>query len=350
MRDSMVQDEVDEHLLPVFLEEASDILPQVGSAMRAWRERSEDKAPGRSLHRSLHTLKGSARMAGAMRVGNLMHHMEERVVQAMSQAQPDAAFMDELKNCFDGIANALEQLRNVDPAAAVPTAPQADEAPVALSAPTHANPELRQSLLAARMAPFANISERLYRIVRQTCKELNKEARLELGGAETKIDRRVLGRMTAPLEHMLRNAIAHGLESPQQRAHAGKPPTGVICLSLYQESDEMIFELSDDGAGINIAHLRQKAAELGVPQTDEGVGGEQALQLISTPGLTTATEVTEISGRGVGMDVVRSEITALGGQIEVSSEPGEGTRFIIRLPRTLTAARQNCEGRPMGLQ
>lgn len=333
----VVQDEVDEYLLPVFMEEAGDIFPQIGGNMRAWREQPEDKALGRSLHRSLHTLKGSARMAGAMRIGELIHDMEERVVQAMSQARHDPAFMDELENCFDGIAHALEQLRNEGQAAVGAAAHQDDKPHAVFSEQTHLNPDLRQNLLATRLAPFASISERLYRIVHQTCKELNKEARLELSGTEVKLDRRVLGKMTPPLEHMLRNAIAHGLESPQQRERAGKPPTGVICLSLYQKNNEVIFELSDDGAGINITRLRQKAAELGMSLADEEISDEQAMQLIFTPGLTTATEVTQISGRGVGLDVVRSEITALGGRIEVFSKRGEGACFISHLPRTIMA-------------
>ena len=454
-----VQDDTDEHLLPIFLEEANDIFPQIGSELRAWCERPEDKALGRSLQRSLHTLKGSARMAGAMHVGELTHHMEERVVQAMAQAQHDATFGDELESCLDGIANALEQLRDetsLADQAAVAAAPQdtaqrtmpaamlrvrsdtvdrlvneageisvarsrieaelrsfksgllelidsvsrlrgqlreveiqaesqmqarvslsedtaekfdplefdrftrfqeltrfmnesahdvltvqqallknLDEASAALTAQTYLNRELQRNLMLIRMVPFANISERLHRVVRQTCKELNKKAKLELRGDEVELDRSVLDKMTAPLEHMLRNAIAHGLENPQQRERMGKPPTGVICLSLRQEGNEVIFECSDDGAGINLARLRQKAVELGMPPLDENASDEQVMQLIFTSGLTTATEVTEISGRGIGMDVVRSEITALGGRIEVSSKRGKGTRFISHLPLTL---------------
>ncbi|MDE2118644.1 MAG: response regulator, partial [Betaproteobacteria bacterium] len=457
-----VTQEGGEHLLPIFLEDANDIFPQVGSDMRAWCGRPEEVALGRSLQRSLHTLKGSARMAGAMHVGDLTHHMEERVVQALSQAQHDATFWDELENCYDGIADALEQLRSAKPMAdqaivgagllrdtaqrAMPAAmlrvrsgtvdrlvnqageisvtraraeaelhgfkdgllelvdsvnrlrgqlreieiqaesqmqarvslfestaekfdplefdrftrlqeltrfmnesvhdvltvqqtllKNLDKASAALAAQTYLNRELQQNLMAIRMVPFASISERLYRIVRQTCKEMGKQASLELHGAEVELDHNVLDRMTAPLEHMLRNAIDHGLESPQQRERAGKPPIGVIRLSLHQENNEVIFEFSDDGAGINLARLRQKAVELGLPQLDENASDEQVMQLISTPGLTTATEVSEVSGRGVGMDVVRSEITALGGRIEVSSKRGKGTRFISHLPRTLMA-------------
>jgi len=461
-QERVVQDDTDEHLLPIFLEEANDIFPQIGSDLRAWCERPEDKALGRSLQRSLHTMKGSARMAGAMHVGDLTHHMEERVVQAMAQAQHDATFGDELESCLDGIANALEQLRDeksfadqvaAGAAASEDTAQRAmptamlrvrsdtvdrlvneageisvtrsrieaelrsfkagllelidsvsrlrgqlreveiqaegqmqarislsedtaekfdplefdrftrlqeltrfmnesahdvltvqqallknlDEASAALSTQTYLNRELQRNLMLIRMVPFANISERLYRVVRQTCKELGKKARLELCGTEVELDRNVLDKMTAPLEHMLRNAIAHGLESPQQRERAGKPPTGTIRLALHQENNEVIFELSDDGAGINLVQLRQKAVELGMPQMDENVSDEQTMQLIFTPGLTTATEVTEISGRGVGMDVVRSEITALGGRIEVSSKRGKGMRFVSHLPLTLMA-------------
>ena len=212
-----------------------------------------------------------------------------------------------------------------------------DEASAALSAQFYLNRELQQNLMALRMVPFASISERLHRIVRQTCKELNKKASLELRGTTVELDRGVLDRMTAPLEHLLRNAIAHGVESPQQRERAGKPPIGVIRLSLRQEGNEVIFEFSDDGAGINLVRLRQKAVEFGLPPMDEKASDEQVMQLIFTPGLTTATVVTEVSGRGVGMDVVRSEVTALGGRIEVSSKRGKGARFIIHLPLTMVA-------------
>jgi chemosensory pili system protein ChpA (sensor histidine kinase/response regulator) len=181
---------------------------------------------------------------------------------------------------------------------------------------------------------FASISKRLYRIVRQTGKDLGKKANLELRGTEIELDRGVLEKMTAPFEHLLRNAIAHGLESPQQRESAGKPPIGDIRLSLRQENNEAIFEFVDDGAGLDVDGLRRKAVEMGLLRAGATASDGQVMQLIFAPGLSTAKEVTAISGRGVGMDVVRSEIAALGGRIAVSSGPGEGTCFVIRLPLT----------------
>jgi chemosensory pili system protein ChpA (sensor histidine kinase/response regulator) len=190
-------------------------------------------------------------------------------------------------------------------------------------------------LMNVRMVSFNSIADRLYRIVRQTGKELNKRANLELQGTNVELDRSVLEKMIAPFEHLLRNSIVHGLETDQQRAQSGKLPIGEIRLSVRQESNEVVFEFSDDGAGLNYAKLREKAIVNGSLQADEEVSDDQLAQLIFTPGLSTATEITEIAGRGIGMDVVRSEITGLGGRIDVSSKRGEGTRFLIHLPLTL---------------
>jgi chemosensory pili system protein ChpA (sensor histidine kinase/response regulator) len=186
-----------------------------------------------------------------------------------------------------------------------------------------------------RMVSFNSITNRLYRIVRQTGKELNKRANLELQGTNVELDRSVLEKMIAPLEHLLRNSIVHGLENDQLRAQSGKLPIGEIRLSVRQESNEVVFEFSDDGAGLNFAKLREKAIANGSLQADEEVSDDQLAQLIFTPGLSTATEITEVAGRGIGMDVVRSEIVALGGRIDVRSKRGAGTQFLIHLPLTL---------------
>jgi chemosensory pili system protein ChpA (sensor histidine kinase/response regulator) len=474
-----IQDDVDEQLLPIFLEEAQDLHPQIGSDLRAWRDNSGDAKLGQRLQRSLHTLKGSARMAGAMRLGELTHRVESRVDLAIAQARYDAALWEEMDNYLDRISHAIDRLRGVvveeentlpssDQAAAVvalddtmglsktqaisasvldrvtqsallrvrsdtvdrlvneageisvarlrvetelrdmktalleltgsidrlhkqlreieihaesqmqahtslggdsaekfdplefdrftrfqeltrfmnesvhdvQTVQQTllrnlDETASALSAQNHINRELQQSLLSIRMVPFAGVGERLYRIVRQTGKELGKKANLELRGTELELDRSVLEKMTAPFEHLLRNAISHGLESPAEREQKGKPPIGEVRLSLRQENNEVVFEFSDDGAGLDLPRLRAKAVAHGLLQADEDASDEQIMQLIFASGMSTASEVTEISGRGVGMDVVRSEITALGGRIDVSSVAGQGARFMIRLPLTL---------------
>jgi chemosensory pili system protein ChpA (sensor histidine kinase/response regulator) len=490
-RGRVVHDEVDDQLLPIFLEEAQELFPQIGSTLRAWRDKPEDPQLGRNLQRSLHTLKGSARMAGAMRLGELTHRVEDRVDLAVKSGELNDELWNELDNYLDRINSAIEHLQNphaataeIEEAAAetaevshaVVEAPAKDkfeitqsipkqalevgaeraiqaallrvrsdtvdrlvneagevsvarsraelelrelkksvleltesanrlrkqlreieihaegqmearttvsgesaekfdplefdrftrfqevtrfmnesvhdvqtvqqtllknlaETEAALAAQSQLNRDLQQGLMAIRMVPFASVSERLYRIVRQTCKELGKRANLELAGTEVELDRSVLEKMTAPFEHLLRNAVAHGLETPDKRQSAGKEPIGEINLTLRHESNEVVFEFSDDGAGLDIARVRQKAIENGVLQEGEEISDESAMQLIFTPGLSTALEITEIAGRGVGLDVVRSEITALGGRIDVASEPGRGVRFTIHLPLTLAVTK-----------
>jgi chemotaxis protein histidine kinase CheA len=321
----IVEDDIDQELLPLFLEEADELYPQIGNTLQAMRAQSDDALQARKLQRSLHTLKGSARMAGAMRVGELVHRMEAQA--AANGAQRSAPFWDELQNQFENIGKMIDLLR---------THVAAEGAP----ATTEESTEQR--------VPFDSIVKRLYRIVRQTGKELGKKANLELRGTEVELERNVLEKLTAPFEHLLRNAIAHGLEDPQQRESVGKPPIGDIRLSLHRENSEAVFELMDDGAGLDVDSLRRKAEEMGLLQTDAEASNRQVMQLIFAPGLSTASEVTPISGRGVGMDVVHNEINALGGRIAVVSKRGEGTCFIIRLPLSHVAGRttlldgQNC--------
>lgn len=470
----VVHDEVDDQLLPIFLEEAHELYPQIGATLRAWRAAPHDAQLGRDLQRSLHTLKGSSRMAGAMRLGELTHRVEDRVDQAIVQQSLDDALWNELDAYLDRIAHAIEELQNphdaparvasvTAPTAAVPQkaavldigaerANQAgllrvradivdrlvneagevsvtrsrietelrslkaglmeltdsvqrlrrqvreieiqaegqmqarvhiaganaeqfdplefdrftrfqeltrfmnesvhdvqtvqhallknlDEASAALASQSNLNRDVQQGLMSIRMVPFSSISERLYRILRQTGKELGKRANLELVGTSIELDRSVLEKMTAPFEHLLRNAIAHGLEEPKQRELNGKNPIGEIRLNLRQESNEVVFEFSDDGVGLDLALIKQKALESGLITEGDSLNDEQVMQFIFRAGLSTAREVTEVSGRGVGMDVVRSEIAALGGRIDVASEKGRGVRFSIHLPLTLAVTK-----------
>lgn len=472
-----VYDDVDEQLLPVFLEEAEDLCPQISAALRAWREPPHDEQQVPLLKRLLHTMKGSARMVGAMRIGEIAHEMEDQVL-ASGQLQDEAGYWEKLESDFDRILALLEELRGGKPAAEikeavvprrrasdqpagierradrralepgaeravlgnmlrvradvvdrlvneageisvarsrmeaemrvlkeglleltasvmrlrqqlreveiqaesqmqarvslardhaeqfdplefdrftrlqeltrfmnesvhdVQTVQQAmlknlEETAVVMLAQGRLNRELQQGLMNVRMVSFNSITDRLYRIVRQTGKELNKRANLELQGTNVELDRSVLEKMIAPFEHLLRNAIVHGLEDHQLRAHSGKLPIGEIRLSVRQENNEIVFEFSDDGAGLDVEKLREKAIANGTLRADDELSEQQLAQLIFTPGLSTASEVTEIAGRGIGMDVVRSEIAALGGRIDVSSRRGEGTRFLIHLPLTL---------------
>ena len=186
-----------------------------------------------------------------------------------------------------------------------------------------------------RAVPFSNLNERLYRIVRQTARELGKQAELQIEGAEVELDRSILERIGAPLEHMLRNALAHGLELPAARLAAGKPESGRIIVSLRQEANEIALVLSDDGAGIDVAKLYQKAIDKGIVAADQSLTEAEKVQLVFASGLSTADSISQLAGRGVGMDVVRSEITGIGGRIDIVTARGQGTTFTIYLPLTL---------------
>jgi chemosensory pili system protein ChpA (sensor histidine kinase/response regulator) len=194
---------------------------------------------------------------------------------------------------------------------------------------------VQQELMRMRAVPFANLTERLHRVVRQAARELDKQAELEIEGAEVELDRSVLERIGAPLEHMLRNALAHGIESPSQRAAAGKPETGRIVLALRQEANEIALVLSDDGAGIDLARLHQKAIDKSIVSKTQQLTDAEKAQLIFASGLSTAEAVTELAGRGVGMDVVRNEIATIGGRIDIATTRGQGTSFAVYLPLTL---------------
>ncbi|MGA8862830.1 MAG: Hpt domain-containing protein [Gallionella sp.] len=470
-----VSDDVDEQLLPVFLEEADDLCPKISEGLRLWRVAPHDQQQVPILKRLLHTMKGSARMVGAMRIGEIAHEMEDRV-QAATQLSDEAGYWDGLESDFDRITSLLKELRGGKPAEEAKLVPgrRAEDQPVGVErrgdrrstepameraqlgnmlrvrsdvvdrlvneaseisvsrsrmetemrvlkeslleltgsvvrlrqqlreveiqaesqmqarvtlakdnaeqfdplefdrftrlqeltrfmnesvhdvhtvqqsmlqnleqtatvmlAQGRLNRDLQQGLMNVRMVSFNSITDRLYRIVRQTGKELNKRANLELQGTNVELDRSVLEKMIAPFEHLLRNSIVHGLENEEQRAKSGKLPIGEIRLSVRQEGNEVEFAFSDDGAGLNFAKLREKAIANGTLRSDELVSDDQLAQLIFTPGLSTANEITEIAGRGIGMDVVRSEISSLGGRIEVSSKRGEGTLFLIYLPLTL---------------
>jgi chemosensory pili system protein ChpA (sensor histidine kinase/response regulator) len=179
---------------------------------------------------------------------------------------------------------------------------------------------------------FSSIGDRLYRVARQTSKELGRRVNLEIIGGDVALDCAVLENLTAPLEHLLRNAIAHGIEAPEQRELLGKPVIGEICLSLSREKNGIVIEFSDDGTGLDLAKLRTQAVDRKLIPKDWKLSDQQATQLIFLPGLSTAPEVTEISGRGIGLDVVRSEVNALGGSLDVASMPGQGLVFTICLP------------------
>lgn len=462
-----VNDDIDEQLLPIFLEEAQELMPLIGVDLRQWRLQPDNAQFGESLRRTLHTLKGSARMAGAMRLGEVTHNLETRLLAAGEE--PNTEVFDALDSDFDLVTELYDALsgksKAAEPAAkpAAPTVATAlaapvmglhdadlvkasvrvradlidrlvnqagevsisrsrieaemlalkqslfdltdnvtrlrsqlreieiqaesqmqarfvltqeshqtfdplefdrfsrlqeltrfmaesvndvqtiqhnllknfDESTAALQQQGRMTKDLQQELMRVRMVPFSSISERLYRIVRQTSKEVGKKVNLELRGGRVEIDRSVLEKMTSPFEHMLRNAIDHGIENAEQRSKTGKPEFGEIQVDVRQEGNELVLTLKDDGAGLGLARIHAKALEKGLMQDGEVLSDNQLMQLIFAPGFSTASQISQISGRGIGMDVVQNEIHDLGGRVEVDSSEGKGTTFIIHLPLTL---------------
>ena len=478
---------VDIEILNLFQEEADELLPMIGNELRAWRANPSAVEHADALKRALHTLKGSARMAGKHLLGNVVHNMEERAVQAL-KTKADARVFEELftdldaigvyfeeghlpehltqliqvESDYDDIAYMAESSTQDAPSSAATEAESAaanlrhsnrktqflrmradvldrlineageisiirsridkevigfkntshdltesvsrmrnylreleleadtqlqsrltllqeanekfdplefdrftrlqeltrmmaesvndistiqhglisnlGQAEAALQQQTRMNRELQQTLMNVRMLPFSQLSERMDRIVRQTARELNKRVEFVITGDKTEIDRSVLDKIGAPLEHLLRNAVAHGIELPAARKKAGKPETGKLHLHVAAENDEIRIQISDDGAGVNLKRVKEIAIQNKVIDADADINDQALMAVIFEPGFSTSSEVTQIAGRGVGLDVVRSEVTGLGGRIDVDSRLGEGTQFFIYLPVTLTVA------------
>jgi chemosensory pili system protein ChpA (sensor histidine kinase/response regulator) len=195
--------------------------------------------------------------------------------------------------------------------------------------------ELQNGLMRTRMVSVQRHVQRLARIVRQAASDTGKRAELIVEGASGELDRQVLERMLPPFEHMLRNAVVHGIETPAERIAAGKDEIGHIHLSLKREGAEVVVEVRDDGAGMNLAAIRAKGMQMGLIRAGQAASDDDVMQLVLEPGFSTASEVTQQAGRGVGMDVVAVEVKKLGGALHMESTPGRGTRFTIRLPFTL---------------
>ncbi|MCZ8218465.1 MAG: Hpt domain-containing protein [Acidovorax sp.] len=489
-------DVIDPDLFPIFEEEAAELLPQLGGALRQWAARPDNLGARSEVLRALHTLKGSSRLAGAMRLGEMAHRLES----AIEQLDPETVTADQidpLQGGFDGLQANFDALRAigqtpadtvvalpvegararldaadapmapaaalVDAAAAAPVAPavrlpgpsqlaplrvaasqsvrvraqlldrlvnQAGEVMIsrsrldvrlgqfrsslsdlsgnldrlrqqlrdievqaesqmqsrlALSKDSAAGfdplefdrftrvqeltrmmaesvndvatvqrnlqramegaeddliaqgrqaRELQRDLLRTRMVEFEGIAERLYAVVRQASKETGKQIKLDITGGSIEMDRGVLDRMTPAFEHLLRNCVAHGIEDPELRVAAGKPASGTITVDLHHEGNDVSVEFRDDGAGLNLPRIREKALAQGIVEPGVELSDADAANLIFMPGFSTASEVTGLAGRGIGMDVVRAEINALGGRIETSTEAGKGAAFRMVLPLT----------------
>lgn len=209
------------------------------------------------------------------------------------------------------------------------------EADTLLTQQARVTAELQNGLMRTRMVPFERHVARLSRLVRQTANETGKQAELAVEGASGELDRQVLEKMLPPLEHMMRNAVVHGIESPEARQASGKPPGGQITIRLHREGSEMVMDVADDGAGLNAAAIRRKGVERGLISESDTPSDEAVMELILEPGFSTAESLTQAAGRGVGMDVVANEVKRLGGSLRITSMPNQGTNFTIRLPFTL---------------
>lgn len=518
-----LKDEIDQELASIFFVEAQDILPGVGEQLAQWQSQPDDMSLGQSVMRGLHTVKGGARMAGAMRLGQTLHEMETEVEDLLALGRGNAATVDELIQRFDKVMVHFEHLVSGEPmpveevleisginsalqsgsaefadTAPLPelgslgtdradvvhenTLPERDHQPaepvqataqasvvktpaVALPQTAHAahllrvradlldrivneagevsiarsrldneltnirqalseltenvhrlrtqlreveiqaesqieaqlaqhkdqdrnfDPlefdrytrfqeltrmlaesvndvatvqqnahrnleaatadlkrqgqsmrELQQHLMQVRMVQFGSMADRLYRVVRQASKDAGKRVNLDVVGAAAEMDRNVLERMVAPIEHLLRNSVAHGIEAREVRLAAGKPEVGQLGLRVEQQGNEVVLAFSDDGAGLNMPRIRARAIEQGLISASAELSDAETAQLIFAPGFSTAAQVTELAGRGVGMDVVRATVTDLGGRIEIETEAGMGTVFTVRLPLSLALA------------
>ncbi|QKQ24884.1 Hpt domain-containing protein [Candidatus Reidiella endopervernicosa] len=240
--------------------------------------------------------------------------------------------MQELSRALSETANDMVSIQNL-------LESSTRESETLLLQQSRVNTELQEGLMRSRMLPFSGLITRLRRLMRQTADTVGRDVGLFVRGAELELDRKVLDRIVAPLEHMLRNAIAHGIESPQQRQALGKSADGRVEISLAREGAEIVLSMKDDGCGIDVSQVREKAIERGLMRADSELDDHTIIQFILTSGFSTAQEVTQVAGRGVGMDVVNSEIKQLGGSLEIDSTQGEGSEFTIRMPLTLSVNR-----------
>lgn len=224
--------------------------------------------------------------------------------------------------------NRLKTLHTVPASGGDPTLGELDRVVSALQA----------AVMQVRMQPVGKLFGRVPRMVRELANRLGRQARVELVGEDTELDKTLVDALADPLVHLVRNALDHGIEPPAARRLAGKPETGLLRLSACQQGEHVVIELSDDGAGIDPALVRDKAVEKGIVTREQAaaLAPEECRALLFHPGFSTSEEVTEVSGRGVGLDVVQSRLAALGGHVELSSEPGRGTRFRLRVPLRLS--------------
>ena len=265
----------------------------------------------------------------------ILYRLEQQAADMRSEGDFDPLEFDRfsrLQQLTRGLAESLHDLSTIQNN----MGNFVGEAETALQQQARLNTELQEGLMRTRMVSFDTIAARLRHIVRTTARELDKRADLDLQGTDVELDRTVLERMIGPFEHMIRNSLDHGIELPDVRRKQGKPASGKIVISVAQEGSEIVIRLSDDGAGLNIDAIRKKAVERGLMMADANLADDELIQFILMPGFSTAVKITHVSGRGVGMDVVHTEVKQLGGSMAVDTQKGAGAAFVIRLPLTLS--------------
>lgn len=259
---------------------------------------------------------------------------EFSALRAAGNVRVDVRRLDALMNGVGELVIVRDRLQRLRPAGAAELGDALDHAARLIG-------ELQEQIVGARLVPVAMVLERFPRLVRDAARSLGKRVELQMEGRETQFDRSVLDEIGDPLVHLLRNAVDHGVESPEERRRAGKPETGTIRLSASRERSRVVIRVEDDGGGISRAGVLAKAIASGIlsAQAARTLTDDEVLRLVLQPGFSTAAAVTDVSGRGVGLDVVATRVRALGGTLEIASEPGRGTTFTLRLPLSLAIVR-----------
>lgn len=282
------------------------------------------------MEQTVARLRGQLRKLDIETEAQIMHgHQDTQVVQDFDPLELDRySNIQQLARALAESASDMGSLKDL-------LQTLISEADTLLVQQSRVTAELQDGLMRTRMVPFQQHVPRLTRLVRQAAAEAGKQAELAVEGASGELDRQVLEKMLPPFEHMMRNAIVHGIEEPHERQAVGKPASGRITIRLHREGAEMVIDVADDGAGLDVESIRRNAFEKGLLQADSTVTDDAIMDQILTPGFSTAESVTQSAGRGVGMDVVANEIKQLGGSLQISSVTGQGTNFTIRLPFTL---------------
>jgi chemosensory pili system protein ChpA (sensor histidine kinase/response regulator) len=283
------------------------------------------------LEQTVHRLRQQLRRLEIETEAQILFRYEEGKSAADDFDPLELDRFSELQQLSRSLIEIVDDLANIQTA----LDDQAQEMSFLLDQQAKVNKEVQQGLMRTRMVRFSSVAPRLRRVVRQVAQELGKKAELVFEGSEAEVDRTVLDNMVAPLEHMLRNSISHGLEGPEERRARGKTEKGTIVLAIRREGAELVMNLRDDGAGLNFTAIRAKGEAQGLLRPGKPVSEDDLIALLLRPGFSTATKVSQISGRGVGMDVLNNAIKAMRGALLIRSEQGRGADFMIRLPFSL---------------